>query len=125
MQRFLTDEFVELPGETTEVSWGNAVDWPYVAPVREVVDITQPSIPPDELAVRRGDRVEATDGQIGHVDGFLVDPTTEAITHLVLRQGHFWGQHEVTIPIAQIATIDSGVVRLNVDKEALAASAAA
>ena len=121
LQRFFTDEFVDLPQPVAETSWGNAVYWPYVAPTRETLDLPHPTIPLDELAMRRGDRAEATDGLVGHVDGFLVDPATEAITGLILRQGHFWGQHDVTLPVKLIASIDSGVVRLSADKAAIAA----
>lgn len=116
MQRFITHEFV--PQQDTYISGGAAATfyWPYSIPARELLDVTHPAIPPEELAVRRSDRVEAIDGQIGHVDALLIDPQTEAITHLILREGHLWGRREVTIPISQIVAIEDGVVRLSVDK---------
>jgi len=42
--------------------------------------------------VRRGTRVEATDGHVGHVDEFVVNPENGHITHSVMREGHLWGK---------------------------------
>lgn len=58
---------------------------PYVTPeiiVRVPLEVMQ--IPPGELAVRRGIRLEATDGYVGHVDEFVVNPGNGHITHLVM-----------------------------------------
>jgi sporulation protein YlmC with PRC-barrel domain len=63
--------------------------------------------------------VEATDGHVGQVDEFLVDPTNEHITHLVLREGHLWGQKDVTIPVSQIDRIEQDVVYLKLDKHGI------
>lgn len=59
-------------------------------------------IPPGELPVRRGTHVEATDGYEGKVDKFVVHLETGRITHLVMQEGHLWGQKDVTIPVSQI-----------------------
>ena len=32
------------------------------------------------------------------VDELLVDPENEHITHLVMREGHLWGQKDVVYP---------------------------
>ena len=74
-------------------------------------------IPPGELAVRRGTEVEATDGRVGKVDEFLIDPVTGRITHLVLRKGHLWGEREITIPVSQIERVAPEAVYLKLDKE--------
>jgi sporulation protein YlmC with PRC-barrel domain len=90
--------------------------WPYALPdVGEVLEEYE-RIPPGELAVRRGARVEATDGHVGRVDEFLVDPESEHITHLILREGHLWGQKDVTIPVSQIDRIEEDIVYLKLDK---------
>jgi len=98
---------------------------PYAVPARhyesEMIDVKGESIAPDELAVHRGARVEATDGQVGQVDDFLVDTKSGHITHLVLREGHLWGQKDVTIPVAQIDHEEEEAVYLKLDKEAIAA----
>lgn len=93
--------------------------WPYVVPAKRVIDETYQRIPPGELAIRRGTRVRATDGGVGWVDEFVVDEETGYITHLTMREGHLWGQREVTIPISQIERIDQEAVYLNIDKKAI------
>ena len=76
-------------------------------------------IPPGELAVRRGTDVEATDGCVGKVDEFLVDPVTGHITHVVMRKGHLWGERDITIPVSRIDRVAPEAVYLKLDKEAV------
>jgi len=73
-------------------------------------------LPANELAVRRGAGVEATDGHVGHVGEFLIDPLNNTISHLILREGHLWGEKEVTIPLSQIDHIKENTVWLKLDK---------
>jgi hypothetical protein len=73
-------------------------------------------MPEGELSIRRGARVDATDGRVGSVDGFLVEPVSGHLTHLVLREGHFWGHQDVTIPVAAIDRIDQDVVQLKIGR---------
>ncbi len=44
-----------------------------------------------------GHEIQATDGLIGHVDGFLVDEETWAIRYLIVQTGHWWSGHKVLI----------------------------
>ncbi len=74
-------------------------------------------VPAGELAVHRGTAVEATDGKVGRVDEFLVDPVTGHITHLVLCKGHLWGEREVTIPVSQIERVAPDAVHLKLNKD--------
>jgi hypothetical protein len=92
---------------------------PFVIPARLMV--RQESLPPDELGVRRGARVLATDGKVGCVDEFVVIPTNGEITHLLLREGHLWGCKEVTIPISAIERIDGRKVYLKLNKKEISA----
>jgi hypothetical protein len=73
-------------------------------------------IPGGELALRRGTRVEATDGYIGKVDEFVVDPKDGNITHLVMREGHLWGQKEVVIPLSALGSTLNDTVFLKLTK---------
>ncbi len=83
----------------------------------EVVPVEVERVPPGELAVHRSAEVHATDGRIGRVDEFLVDPASQQITHLVLREGHLWGQRELTVPMSAIAQVSGDTVYLNIDKQ--------
>ena len=92
--------------------------WPYVTTERNVkISVEQKAIPPEELALRRGARVEASDGFIGKVDEFLVDKEKCHITHLVLRSGHLWGKKEVIIPISAMKDTDKNTVFLTLSKQ--------
>ena len=53
---------------------------------------------------------------MGWVDEFLVDPEDGYITHLILREGHLWGQKDVTIPVSEIERIEENTVYLKLNK---------
>jgi sporulation protein YlmC with PRC-barrel domain len=94
--------------------------WPYVVPSKRIVSERIRPIPPGELAVRRGTPVEATDGRVGRVDQFLVEPDSGHITHLCLRASHLRGDKVICIPVSEISEIKEKVVYLKVNKEAIA-----
>ena len=79
------------------------------------------AVPPGELAIRRGARVQATDGRVGRVDEFVVDPESKQITHVTLRRGHLWGEQEISIPLSEIARIAEDVVHLKLDRRQIKA----
>jgi sporulation protein YlmC with PRC-barrel domain len=74
-------------------------------------------IPQGELAIHSGAEVYARDGKIGQVDEFLISPKDEKISHLVLREGHLWGQKLVTIPVSEIDRIEPDLVYLKLNKQ--------
>ena len=80
------------------------------------IPIEEELIPPGEIAVHRGASVEATDGHIGKVEEFLVDPKDRHITHLILQKGHLWHKKELTLPMSAIAKMDEEYIYLNIDK---------
>ena len=49
-------------------------------------------------AVVTGYDIHATDGDIGHVSGFLVDDETWAIRYLVIDTSNWWVGHKVLVP---------------------------
>jgi sporulation protein YlmC with PRC-barrel domain len=75
----------------------------------------QDVVPAGEAEVRPGDHVHALDGEIGEVQGFLVDPE-QHVTHVLLKEGHLWGRKEVAIPVSAVARADEGI-RLNITKQ--------
>lgn len=93
--------------------------WPYVVPAKRVLEDNIRRIPLGELAVRRGAKVQATDGRVGRVDEFVVDVEGGQITHLVLRDDNLWGQKEITIPINYFDRFEENTVYLNIDKTAV------
>lgn len=81
-------------------------------PERETVDVT----PPGEVEEHGGDHVHATDGDIGRLRGFRLDPASGRVTHVLLAEGHLWGRKEVAIPFDQIVGFDQGI-RLGLAKK--------
>jgi sporulation protein YlmC with PRC-barrel domain len=71
--------------------------------------VTYDAIPRGEVAVHPGDRVSAADGEIGHVQGLVIDPGNNHVTHVLLREGHLWGRKQVTIPITAVTSIEDGI----------------
>jgi sporulation protein YlmC with PRC-barrel domain len=78
--------------------------------------VTNDRVPVGEVEVRRGEHVHATDGSIGRVQGLVVDPGDHHVTHVLLDEGHLWGQKTVAIPINAVTGVDDGV-RLNLTKD--------
>jgi sporulation protein YlmC with PRC-barrel domain len=91
-----------------------AVEGDSVAGISETV--TYDTVPLGEVAVRRGDRVHATDGEIGHVEGLVIDPRNHHVTHVLLQEGHLWGRKEVAIPISAVTGADDGI-RVSLTKD--------
>lgn len=91
---------------------------PFVAPA-EAAYLPVEEIPLNELAIHRGSIVEASDGMVGRVDEFIINPENHHISHLVLRKGHFLGQKEITVPISAIDHIATDTVYLNLDMVAV------
>jgi sporulation protein YlmC with PRC-barrel domain len=78
--------------------------------------VTEDSVPLGEVEVQRGDRVHATDGEIGRVQGLVIDPGSHHVTHVLLQEGHLWGSKEVAIPIGAVTDVEAGI-RLNITKQ--------
>jgi sporulation protein YlmC with PRC-barrel domain len=114
-------EYKFLTGDETEQEYTVASYrlWPYVLPMNEPIPVEYEHIPAGEIAFHRGSQVKAADGAVGQIDEFLVDPKSEEITHLVLRQGHIWGKKEISIPISDIDHIGEDIIYLKLDKQAI------
>jgi sporulation protein YlmC with PRC-barrel domain len=68
------------------------------------------------VEVRRGEHVHATDGEIGLVQGLVIDRRSHHVTHVLLQEGHLWGRKEVAIPISAVTGAGDGI-RLNITKQ--------
>ena len=80
--------------------------------------VTSDTVPLGEVEVSRGDRVHATDGDIGRVQGLVIDRRSGHVTHVLLQEGHLWGRREVAIPIGAVASTVGGI-RLKLAKQAV------
>ncbi|WP_300604619.1 PRC-barrel domain-containing protein [Trebonia sp.] len=109
------------------------VSWPSYAPPGVIGDPGLPPDPavgeqavtvdtvPDQLPgadeVSRGERVHATDGDIGHVQGIAVDPGTGRVTAVLLRERHLLGRRTVLIPRSAVAEVGADGFHLRLTTE--------
>jgi hypothetical protein len=78
-------------------------------------EITVDRVPIGSVQVRRGDSVHASDGEIGRVQGLVIDRSNHLVTHVLLAEGHLWGHKTVAIPICALGDFNDGV-RLELTK---------
>jgi sporulation protein YlmC with PRC-barrel domain len=78
--------------------------------------VVEDAVPLGETELLPGEHVHALDGEIGQVQGFVVNPGDHQVTHVLLKEGHLWGRKEVAIPISAVTSIDEGI-RLNMTKQ--------
>jgi sporulation protein YlmC with PRC-barrel domain len=111
------DQVLSLPYYGLGGVWSEGHGWDgggeHATHVRTV---TYDSVPLGEVQVRRGDRVHATDGEIGLVEGLVIDPDSHEVTHVLLQAGHLWGRREVSIPISAVTSVETGI-RLNMSRQ--------
>ena len=79
--------------------------------------VTYDAVPLGEVAVHRGDPVDATDGSIGRVQGLVIDPRSHHVTHVLLQEGHLWGRKEVAIPIGAVTRVGDDGIKLSIAKQ--------
>jgi len=78
--------------------------------------VIRETVPFGEVDIRRGQAVQATDGDIGRVQGLVIDRGSRHITHVLLQEGHLWGRKEVAIPISAVASTSEGI-QLTISKQ--------
>jgi len=71
--------------------------------------VTRDTLPPGEVGVRRGEPVHASDGEIGKVEGLVVEPAHGHVTHVLLQEGHLWGRKQVAIPIGAVERLGEAI----------------
>jgi len=81
---------------------------------RRTQAVVSDNVPLGEAEVARHESVHALDGEIGKVEGFVVD-AGHKVTHVLLQEGHLWGRKEVAIPVTAVTAVDDGI-RLNLTK---------
>jgi sporulation protein YlmC with PRC-barrel domain len=128
-------EFIQGTGDFIGYGPGEVGYWPYyglggglgpvgggiglnlgAGAVDAPVPVTSDAVPPGKVEIRRGDQVQATDGDIGRVQGLVIDRATGHVTHVLLQEGHLWGKKEVAIPISAVASTSEGI-KLTITKQ--------
>ncbi len=122
MPDFVEQQFKRVPMPFVRYPAEQYMVWPYVIPDGAgtvLTPVRRELIPNNELALHRGSWVMATDGHVGEVEEFIVDPADAHITHLILRKGHFWGHKDVSIPVTEIDRIEADTIYLKLNKHAI------
>ena len=113
-------QFLPASGGHADYEAGEVLVRPYFGLDDVIGDVPQTvtydAIPLDEVEVRRGEQVHATDGAIGSVRGLVIDRTSHHVTHVLLEEGHLWGRKQVAIPIGAVTGVDGGI-RLDLSKQ--------
>jgi sporulation protein YlmC with PRC-barrel domain len=113
-------QFLPGSGGHADYKAGEVLSQPYYGLSGVIGDVPQTvtydTLPLDEVAVRRGEPVDATDGKIGIVQGLVIFPRNHHVTHVLLQEGHLWGRKQVAIPIGAVNKVDDGI-RLNITKQ--------
>jgi len=79
--------------------------------------ITYDTLPPGEVAVRGGEHVHATDGNIGQIQGLVIDSGSRQVTHVLLQEGHVFGRKVVAIPFDAVTAVRQDGIQLNITKQ--------
>lgn len=124
MEAFEYEEYIptELPGY---LLWPDPHDVPAITgysaePVATFIPLKRQNVPPGELALRRGARVEAIDGYVGQVDELLMNSNNMQVTHLVLLERHIFHKREIAIPVSQIDHIAEDIIYLKLYRRSIA-----
>ena len=80
-------------------------------------EVTVDSVPSGEVDIRRELTVCATDGEIGQVQGLVVEPGGHHVTHVLVQLGHMWGRKEVAVPIGNVMKLGTLLIRLSLTKQ--------
>ena len=91
--------------------------WPHLDEIKKVFAEKKRQAPNGGLPLKLKTKVRATDGRIGRVDEFLVDPSTWRITHMILREGLIWEGKQIMVPVSAIDRIEEDAVHLNLGKK--------
>ena len=93
------------------IVWAVRDDEPKAPP-----EVTVDSVPDPEVEVHSELAVCATDGEIGQVQGLVVEPDGHHVTHVLLQKGRMWGHKEVAIPIGAVTKIGTLLIHLSLTK---------
>jgi sporulation protein YlmC with PRC-barrel domain len=100
------EESIDFPGYGPE----QTVFWPYYGyRGARGLEVMQDVVPLGEIEVVRGEQVHAADGDIGRVQGLVIDPDSHHVTHVLLQEGHLWGRKDVAIPISAVTKLDDRI----------------
>ena len=71
------------------------------------------------MSADTGYQIEATDGEIGHVEGFVVETTDWRIRYIVINTRNWWSGQKILISPRSVTTIEwpASLRRLDLTRE--------
>jgi hypothetical protein len=99
------------PGEGWRGAGGPVADGETIRTIREMETI--PLLPEaggggSEVSEGEGDRVRATDGDVGQFHALRVNADNGQVTQVLVKR-HPWGHKELAIPITQVSGFEAGI----------------
>jgi hypothetical protein len=79
--------------------------------------VTYDTLPSGELAVCGGEHVHAADGDIGHIQGLVIDSGSHQVIHVLLQEGHVFGRKVVAIPVGAVAGVNKNGIELSITRQ--------
>jgi hypothetical protein len=90
--------------------------WPKNVRRKLPVPIKLEQLAPETVKIHGNNRVKVTDGNLGRVSQFLVNPITKKATALVVRWRTWWKVNEALVPISQVDHFEEDLVFLKLSK---------
>ncbi|MBV9173241.1 MAG: DUF1269 domain-containing protein [Chloroflexi bacterium] len=120
MPPFTESEFVTP--SPVDLTWSGIHYLPYVVPYEApgsggYRSLAVENVPSTALSLRRGMRIEASDGYLGDLGSLVVDVATGRITHFVLQTRKGLQQHEITLPLTAVDYVLGDTARLKLDQK--------
>ncbi|HTR94059.1 MAG TPA: PRC-barrel domain-containing protein [Trebonia sp.] len=117
------DEDTQVRPGTSEASWPEyAPPGPMGGPglpadrgegQESTVDIVADRLPGED-EVSHGQHAHAKDGDIGHVEGIVVDAATGRVAFVLVRAGHLWNRKAVLVPRSDVIAVGADGFHLDI-----------
>ncbi len=82
---------------------------------------TRSRLASSDLILSDRTHLKAMDGNVGHVHELDIDPDTDRIVQVTLREGRLWHQKHVTIPVAAIVGVTEEAITVALDRHSIEA----
>ena len=90
--------------------------WPQNVGKTLPVSVDQERLAPEVVKIHQDSPVRATDGRVGQVVGFLVNPVTKKIAALIVGRKSWWKTIETRIVISQVDSFKPDLILLKLSK---------
>ncbi len=67
--------------------------------------------------MRGGEHLHATGGNIGQIQGTVIDSGSHQVIHVLLQEGHVFGRKVVAVPIGAVTAVNEKGIQLNITRQ--------